>query len=167
MTAILWAWSGEQTLTARFGQAKKIARRMLGNKGVPDSSYQAFMKLLWKWTTAILIGLALVFRRKMERQFADRWRIGRFVCFGVDGSRFELPRTAANEAYFCAPKTRPARRLSKKDKNQNKKNRRRRKHRQSAAARSKKASNPQMWVTTMREKGDATHTSGIIRAFST
>jgi DDE family transposase len=153
MTAILWAWSGEQTLTGRFEQAKKITRRMLGKEHAPDSSYQAFMKLLRKWTTAILIGLALVFREKMERQFADRWRIGRFVCFGVDGSRFELPRTVKNEAYFCAPKTRPARRLSKKDKNQNKKKRRRRKHRQSAAARSKKASNPQMWVTTIWHLG--------------
>lgn len=147
MTAILWAWSGENTLGGRFEQAKKTTRRMLDRQNVPAASYQAFMKLLRRWTTAVIIGLALVFRQRMETAFPDRWKIAGFVAFGVDGSRFELPRTASNEARFSPPQSPPARRLGKKNK------RRSRKHKQSAATRAKKANNPQMWVTTIWHLG--------------
>ena len=148
MCAILWAWSGETTLGERFKQARKITRRMLRGKDVPKSSYQAFTKLLRRWTTAVIVGLALVFRQRMETVFGDRWKIAGFVAFGVDGSRFELPRTAANEARFSPPKSAASRRGAQK-----KSKRRVRKHKQSAATRAKKANNPQMWVTTIWHLG--------------
>jgi hypothetical protein len=65
MTAILWAWSGETTLKCRLEQALKIGRRMLGAKQVPDSSYQAFMKLLQTWTVKLLCSLSRAFRAQM------------------------------------------------------------------------------------------------------
>lgn len=147
MCAILWAWSGQTTLGERFQQARKITRWMLGGKDVPVASYQAFLKLLRRWTTAVIIGLALVFRQRMETVFAHRWKIAGFVVFGVDGSRFELPRTASNEARFSPPKSQAPRRVVQKNK------RRTPKHRQSAATRAKKANNPQMWVTTIWHLG--------------
>lgn len=95
MTAILWAWSGETSLGDRFGQAQKVGRKMLGSKEVPKVSYQAFMKLLCRWTASLLAGLTLLFRQRMEVEFADRWKIGEYIVFAADGSRFELPLTVA------------------------------------------------------------------------
>lgn len=103
MSAILWAWSGATTLGCRFEQAKKIGRRMLGKKQVPDSSYQAFMKLLQTWTAKLLSSLSQAFQARMASVFANRWKIGDFVALAVDGSRFELPRTKSNEEYFATP----------------------------------------------------------------
>lgn len=143
MTAILWAWSGEGTLAARFAQAKKIGRRALGAKHVPDSSYQAFTKLLRTWTVRLLAGLARVFRTRMTTVFANRLRLGKFVPFGVDGSRFGLPRRQSNEAHFSPS--------AKKRKGPHQKKRGRSK--QSAIARAKKADTPQMWVTTLWHLG--------------
>lgn len=156
MTAMLWAWSGETTLGSRFEQAWKIGRRMLGKEAVPQSSYQAWMKLLRRWTVPLLIALTGLFRARMETVCADRWRIAGFIPLGVDGSRFELPRTAANEHYFSPP--RPTARCSaqqKKKLKQKQRKRRRRQLAQSAAARAKKANNPQMWVTTIWHLGIA------------
>lgn len=147
MTAILWAWSGETTLGERFKQARKISQRMLGVKSIPEASYQAFMKLLRRWTTALITGLTLIFRKRMTTVFADRWRIAGFIAFGVDGSRFELPRTAANEARFSPATPAASRRAGKKNKHHA------RKLKQSAATRAKKATNPQMWVTTLWHLG--------------
>lgn len=144
MTAVLWAWSGERTLGDRFGQAQKVGRKMLGSMEVPTVSYQAFMKSLRRWTTVLIAGLAVALHRRMEMEFVDRWRIGEFVAFGVDGSRFDLPRTLANEASFSAPKAQVS----------NRKHRRRlAKSKQSAASRAKKANVPQMWVTTVWHLG--------------
>lgn len=152
MTAVLWAWSGEKTLGDRYVQARKIGRRMLGTEAVPKASYQAFMKLLVRWSESLVLGvlgLALVFHERMETTFPDRWRIAGFAAFGADGSRFELPRTAANEARFS-----PSKSSKRKGRGTNRKHRRRlARHKQSAANRAKKASTPQMWVTTVWHLG--------------
>ena len=145
MTAILWAWSDEKTLGCRFTQTKKIGRRMLGTKQVPGSSYQAFMKLLRKWTAKLVDSLSRAFRARIAEEFASRWKIGEFVPIGGDGSRFELPRTESNEKYFAS---RSRKQTSKNRKKKNKATRAIR-SRQSAKSREKKANNPQMWVTTL------------------
>jgi hypothetical protein len=148
MTAVLWAWSGERTLGDRFIQARRITRWMLGTKDVPRVSYQAFIKLLGRWTTALILELASVFRRRMETAFGDRWRIAGFAPFGVDGSRFDLPRTASNEARFSRSRS------SESGQTTNRKHRRRRaRYKQSAVSRVKKANTPQMWVTTVWHLG--------------
>lgn len=144
MSAILWAWSGATTLGCRFEQAKKIGRRMLGKKQVPDSSYQAFMKLLQTWTAKLLSSLSQAFQTRMASVFANRWKIGDFVALAVDGSRFELPRTKSNEEYFATPA-----RKKKANNKTKKKLARANRRQQSAKSRAKKANNPQMWVTTV------------------
>ena len=148
MSAILWAWSGATTLGSRFEQAKKIGRRMLGKKQVPDSSYQAFTKLLQTWTAKLFSSLSQAFRARMASVFANRWKIGDFVPLAVDGSRFELPRTKSNEEYFATP-ARKRTSNNKKNNKDKKKLARAIRRRQSAKSRAKKANNPQMWVTTV------------------
>ena len=156
VTAMLWAWSGEKALTGRFTAARKICMKMLGklalgNADEPAGTYQAFMKILRKWTEALVQQVAAAFRKHMQTALADRFLIAGFAVFGVDGSRIALPRTVSNEKGFCprsAEQTpadkrrrRRARKLAKK----------RRGHRKQADA--NKAKTPLMWITTMWHVG--------------
>ena len=85
----------------------------------------------------------------MQDDLADRFRVGSYAAFGVDGSRLELPRTESNEARFA-----PTRRRSKsKSKSKSKRHRRGLAPADHAAARAKKANSPQMWLTVMWHVG--------------
>jgi hypothetical protein len=143
--ALLWAWSGEATLTERFDAARKIAIRALGLGELTATTYQAFLKMLRAWTATLAVALVVALRRRMRDDLADRFLVGGYAVFGVDGSRLELPRTESNEARFA-----PAPRRRSKSK------RRRRSTAaaaRAAAARAKKANSPQMWLTTMWHVG--------------
>lgn len=173
LTGLLWAWSDEAALTRRFSRALKIAYT-LSPEGVPRKlSYQAFLKLLVKWTP-LLIGLLVEsLRERMKTSLKARFLCQGFALFGVDGSRIALPRTESNEERFspdAAKKKKAARKRNssrnntgekkrgskrRKKRNRNAKNRRRPR---SAAARTsqsrqKKADSPQMWITTMWHAG--------------
>ena len=134
--ALLWAWSDEATLGDRFQAARKIIQRLFAQQGEPAGSYQAFTKLLRRWTSHFVTLLQPAFRQRMRRSLASRWLVHGFAVFGSDGSRVELPRTKSNEEAY-APS--PAR----------KKRKRRRQGKQSESARLKKANSAQLWLTTL------------------
>jgi Transposase DDE domain len=141
--ALVWACSGQGTLTGRFGQALKFARG-LGRRFAPvKTSYQAFMKLLVRWTADLRKDIVLEYHLLMEREFPDQFRIAGYVLLGGDGSKLQLARTRSNEARYCPAKTR-----AKKGKNR-RKTKRRKLSRQARAkqARDKKADSPQMALT--------------------
>jgi hypothetical protein len=148
--AILWAWSDEKTLTERFVVARKVTLTMSAMSQVPARSYQAFLKLLQTWTVTLAVALTAAFRGRMKTDLANRFKVGGFVVFGVDGSRLELPRTQSNERRFSPASA--GRRSKPKP---------RRKSRRSAGvkaararrAREKKANSPQVWLTTMFHVG--------------
>src|SRR5260370_39759339 len=71
MTCLLWAWSDESTLKDRFRTARKIARRMCPWLGEPAGSYQAFTKLLRKWTETLVAIVRTVFREQMRQRLAE------------------------------------------------------------------------------------------------
>ena len=136
--AILWAWSDETTLTARFARVRKVVLAMAILTGVPARSYQAFLKLLRTRAVTLTVALVAAFRRRMRADLAARFEVGGFAVFGVDGSRLELPRTASNQARFAAtPKRRPAKARAAR----------------AAAAHRKKVDSPQMWLTMMFHLG--------------
>jgi hypothetical protein len=139
VAALLWAWSAEETLTARFTAARKVALAALGLEALTAATYQAFLKLLRAWTAALAVALVAALRGRMRGDLADRFQVDGFAFFGVDGSRLQLPRTAPNEGRFAAP---PARRSKSK-----------RRPVQSQAARRKKADGPQLWLTVMWHVG--------------
>src|ERR1700733_4434464 len=66
MTALLWAWSDEKTLTGRFATARKIACKMCAWLVEPATSYQAFTKVLCKWTDTLVAAVQTVFRAAMR-----------------------------------------------------------------------------------------------------
>jgi len=143
LAVLLWCWSDQKALTERFRAARKVAHRV-SPQGVPRQvSYQAFMKLLVRWTGPLLIVLATALRGRMEQALAAHFRIAGYPVFGGDGSRLELPRTASNEAKFSPAKSRRGRK---------------RRSRRTAAARKrralqKKADTPQLWLTTLWHAG--------------
>ena len=95
--AMLWAWSDEQTLTDRFCIARKIIGSLLGEQEEPASSYQAFVKLLRKWTEPLRQLLSEAFRQRIRESLAEVWQVAGWVVLAVDGSRCDLPRTCRNE----------------------------------------------------------------------
>jgi hypothetical protein len=148
VAALLWCWSDERFLKWRFKSALKIVNGMW-RRGVPQRlSYQAFMKMLLRWTGPLVIVLAAALRERMQTALRSRFCIAGYVVFGGDGSRLELARTLSNEARFSPAKSRRKRKS---------KSRRGRARRTAAArkrrARQKKADSPQLWLTTMWHAG--------------
>jgi len=132
--AMLWAWSDETALGERFRSVRQVIRNSFGAQQELAGSYQALLKMLVRWTATLKDRLVLALRRHMKRRFR-RNTVAGWTIFGVDGSRIELARTVSNETSYC-----PLSALGKR--------RRNRSSRQTKADR-KKASNPQMWITTM------------------
>lgn len=142
-TAILWAWSDENALTQRFFLARKIVVEMAVLPKLPATTYQAFLKMLRKWTRTLSVILLKAFRERMESDLADRFRIHGFAIFGVDGSRVALARTVSNEERFSPTSAR---------KSKSAKSRRRalaREKKQQPDHRKKLINSPQMWLTMM------------------
>ena len=141
--ALVWAFSSKPTLVGRFGQALKFARRLGRRKAPAKTSYQAFLKLLVRWTAELRMAITLEYQRAMQRQFPADFRIAGFVPLAGDGSKLQLARTRSNEASYSPAKTR-----TRKGKGRCKTERRKltRKARDKRA-RQKKADSPQMALT--------------------
>jgi IS4 transposase len=135
-TAILWAWSDEPTLGERFFAARRIAEHLYQPQREFATSSQAFLKMLVRWTTALVSVLQAALRKRMRQTLAASWMIDGFVVFGVDGSRVEVPRTRSHEAVNGFARNKQGRKLKRK---------RRKKPR--TTAHTKKANTPAMWLT--------------------
>lgn len=141
-TAILWVWSDERTLHERFFTARRIASHLYQPQREFAGSSQAFLKILVRWTATILVVVRSALRKRMQDSLAIGWEIYGFVVFGVDGSRVELPRTLAHEAVNSLARNSRGKKLNR---NRRKKPR--------TAAHTKKANNPQMWLTLLWHAG--------------
>jgi hypothetical protein len=139
-TALLWAWSDELTLIDRFWAVRRIVLQLFPPSGEVANTYQAFTKILRRWTTELVGLLQRALRERMQRDLVDGWLVLGFAMFGVDGSRAELPRTRSHErAYSSSRKKR--------------RSRRRRRRKKVSARHWKKSNSPQLWLTTMWHVG--------------
>ena len=100
--ALLWAWSDEGTLIERFGSARRIVAFLFPEHDELAESYQAFSKMLRRWTEPLVCLIVIALRQRMEQDLTTAWLYQGYVMFGVDGSRVDLPRTASHEAAFAA-----------------------------------------------------------------
>jgi hypothetical protein len=143
--ALLWAWSDELTLIDRFAAVRKIMLHLFSPQQEFAGSYQAFTKILRRWTEKLIEGVKSALRKRMQGEMTDCWLILGFALFGVDGSRAELPRTRSNEAAFSIlrhpRKSRKGHRLRKRLKKLKRQ------------ALSRKVTSPQLWLTTMWHVG--------------
>jgi len=143
--ALLWVWSDEVTLDDRFTTARKIVLFLFRPQRQFAGSYQAFTKLLQRWTDRLIECLKVALRERIRRDLPDCWLILGFIMFGVDGSRADLPRTRSHELAYSLlrhpRKSRKGRKLRKRLKKL--------KHK----ALSRKVTSPQLWLTTMFHVG--------------
>jgi hypothetical protein len=140
-TAVCWAWSHESTLTERFLCAQRLIRHLQGDAPKPATSYQAFLKLLLRWTAPLVLALQRVLRQRMAALAPKHWRRHGFVVWGTDGSKIDVPRTISHQQAYA-----PSRAGTKA----HKRNRRRKPHDRAAT---KKTEQPQLWLTTMFHVG--------------
>jgi hypothetical protein len=146
--ALLWAWSDERTLWERFTIARKIIINRYGKQQEPAGSYQAFIKLLGKWTEPLREALSTAFRAKMVQVMAVVWRVEGWLVFAVDGSRVDVPRTRRNERRY-SPKSKLSREAQKRQRQRKK----RRRQRAAREMRARKANVPRIWLTMLWHVG--------------
>jgi hypothetical protein len=131
--ALVWAWGEEAALTDRYFTAQQTIAQLSG--GQQESvSYQAFVKLLFRHSSRLLLAVSAALQRQMGHALADSYRVGGYLVFGVDGTRIEMPRTEANERAFVVPS-------------------RRRRRRRRSRADQKKAAVPRLWLTMLWHVG--------------
>jgi hypothetical protein len=136
-TALLWVWSDELTLVERFSVVRSIVIFLFALQHQVAESYQAFIKILLRWTDEMVLAIQVSLRERMSQQFPDCWELFGFIPFGGDGSRIELPRTKSHEqAYSAIRKSKKQKRKSTRQKARNQKH-------------SRKSNSPQMWLTTL------------------
>jgi IS4 transposase len=139
--ALVWSWSDYSKLGQRFGQALKIIRGLFKKQHVPEVSYQAFMKLLCRWTDRLLECLLGAYRDKMRTALSGAWQVGAWLVFAVDGSRVKVPRTRRNEERY-SPQSKLSRQAQRRK-------RKRRQKRLVKRAREEQANVPQIWITVL------------------
>jgi len=100
--ALVWAWSSRTTLKGRFGQALQVACRVGSRCAPAETSYQAFLKLLVRWTIPLRNRLVATFQALMERDFSGQFRWAGYVLLAADGSKVKLARTRSNENWYAA-----------------------------------------------------------------
>jgi hypothetical protein len=121
---------------------------LLGEQSELAGSYQAFIKLLRKWTGPLRERLQAAFRKRMAADFATLWMIVGWIVFAIDGSRLDVPRTRKNEQRYS-----PKSKLSRKAQKRRYHRRRRRARRCQAERDARKANVPQIWLTVLWHVG--------------
>lgn len=92
--ALLMAWSESASLADRFRSALLLAPRRVGR------TYQGWVKASRRWSPTLLRLITRVWRERVRSEAGGRWSTDGWVVMGVDGSKYDLPRTAANEKAF-------------------------------------------------------------------
>jgi hypothetical protein len=147
--ALLWAWSSETPLTERLRESLDLAHRICKRDVPGTTSYQAFIKLMMRWTAELRACLVVGLRMQMERMSPEQFRIAGFLVLAGDGSKLGLCRTKSNEQRFSPAKTQRKDRKKKKGGNQRPRSKKARIRR----AREKKADSPQMALTALYHVG--------------
>jgi hypothetical protein len=148
VAALFWTWSKADGLKERFQEARKLLAKIFRWLPALGKTYQGFMKQLQKWHAELQIRCMGELRVRMKQDLFGQWKIAGFVVIAGDGSRIELPRTAANEAeYSPKRKKKGSGKKSKAKAKRGRGKRWRKARRQSKESVYKKANSPQMWLT--------------------
>lgn len=104
LCSILMSWDPAPTLAQRFAATRAVLDRGLPRRRRVPRTYQGFIKALSTRGRGLAAELA-THLRALTQKAADRaWRLGEFVPIAVDGSKFDAPRTIANEPLGLAGK---------------------------------------------------------------
>src|SRR5262249_10269237 len=130
----------------RFITSRKMIVHLYPHDAKPAKSYQAFLKLLRKWTGVWLDLLREAFRQRTAG-LVQVWKVTGWIVFAGDGSRIDVPRTRSNEQHY-APQSALARAARRRVKRS-----RRTKRRRAQELRQRKANVPQIWLTALWHVG--------------
>ena len=100
IAAVLTTWSAGPTLLDRFALARSAVLAMYPTRKRPGGSVEGFFKALTRSGPAALQTLAEYWRHCVQEVAAQHWLTDGWLAFGVDGSKFNCPRTVANEQGF-------------------------------------------------------------------
>ena len=101
---VVMSWDEAPTLSARFEKARDLLQRWFPEWTVP-TSYGGYVVALQRWLPEIVLRVRERLQERARASCGKSWKTGRWVVFAADGSRFECPRTAANEKVLkCAGK---------------------------------------------------------------
>lgn len=102
--SVLMSWDAAPTLAQRFESALAVLDAALPRRRRAPRTYQGFIKALAVRGWTLPATLASHLRTLTERASGKSWRVGEFVPIGVDGSKFDAPRTIGNEPLGFAGK---------------------------------------------------------------
>jgi hypothetical protein len=100
VAVIVMSWCQASTVADAFDAARDAVVSMYRSRRRPGRSLTGFLSALRQRSFDLL---GIVVRRlgqEVQRVSGSYWRLGPWVLMGVDGSRVECPRTAANERAF-------------------------------------------------------------------
>ena len=101
---VLMSWDPAPTLAQRFESVLDVLDQALPRRRRTGRTYQGFVKASERSSEALLHQLIPRLRERTHAAAGQHWRVGDFVPIAVDGSRFDAPRTIANEPLGFAGK---------------------------------------------------------------
>lgn len=104
VAGVIMSLDAGPTLAQRFESALAVLDAALPRRRRTGRTYQGFIKALTRHAAALLDTLAPRLEARTKAAAGRAWSTGRLVPIGVDGSRFDAPRTIANEALGMAGK---------------------------------------------------------------
>ena len=108
LSLVLMSWHDAKTLTSRFENVRELLARMLPGWTCP-TSYTGYTEALARWIALLFPRVRQILQNHLRRMARGDWTVSGWLVFGADGSRFESPRTKANEQGLkCAGKDRTA-----------------------------------------------------------
>lgn len=93
---LLMVFSSLATLQDRFADARMVVVRFYPSRRRPGHSYGGFIRKLRRHSPRLLQRLIETLRLRVQQSAGLQWKVGRFLAFGVDGSKSDAPRTRAN-----------------------------------------------------------------------
>lgn len=100
IVAVLMTWSPGSTLLDRFELARSAVNAMFPSRRRSGASVEGFFKALTGAGQTVLQTLCQHWRKCVRQIAGQRWLIDGWLVFSVDGSKFDCPRTVANEQGF-------------------------------------------------------------------
>ena len=97
MVAIFMAWGVGRSLKDRFEQARDALVGIYPSRKRPGQTHEGLSKALLRHSTLLLGTLMDHWRNCLRQMAAEWWEVSGWALFGVDGTKFDCPRTEANE----------------------------------------------------------------------
>lgn len=97
---ILMTFSSRSALQDRFSEARSVCVRMYFSRRRPGRTFAGFIEKMRRHSGRLLTLIVETLRGRMRGNSGEHWRVGRFLAFGVDGTKIDCTRTRANQKKF-------------------------------------------------------------------